>query len=129
MSSRDQARAVAQWCAKQGKQGYGRSKRGFVYVITSDKIIQAVLTGSVTFVIFSVNEGIAAYIQLWLTSLTPFFVPVKIIASVGGVAVFAAAYWADQHTEEWREYVREKTGADTAEDTASEEDVTGEEKA
>lgn len=110
------------------KRGYERGRRGVVYVITSDKIIQAVLTGAVTGFVFSVNEGFAAYIQRWVVDASGVFVPTKLIAALGAVLVFVGAYYADQHTEEWREYVRDVTGEETAEDTASAEDVTGESK-
>jgi len=118
---REQVRGVA-------LRGYERSRKGFVYVITSDKIIQSVLTGSVTAVIFSINDGVSAYFQLWLSGATGLFIPVKIVAAIGAVIVFVLAYYADQHTEEWRSFVREKTGEDTSDDMASNEDVTGEEK-
>lgn len=111
-----------------GKRGYKRGRKGIIYVLTSDKIIQAVLTGAVTGVVFSVNEGASTYVQLWIQQATGFFVATKLIAAIGATLVFMAAYWADQNTEEWREYVEDVTGEETADDTASEEDVTGEEK-
>lgn len=110
------------------RSGYKRGKQGIVYVITSDKVIQAVLTGSVVGVVLSLNEGLSAYVQRWLVAALDVFIPVKLVAAVGSAMVFVLAYWADQNTEEWREWVREKTGEDTSEDTASAEDVTGEEK-
>lgn len=110
------------------KEGYKRGREGLVVFITSDKIIQAILTGAVTSVVFSFNEGIAAYVQLAFAQYVPVYIPVKIWAAFGAVLVVIGAYWADRHTEEWREYVRDKTGEDVSEDTAAEEDVTGEEK-
>lgn len=124
-----------QWAVDRGKRagaackaGYKRGRKGIVIFITSDKVIQSVLTGSVTAIVFSVNEGIAAYIQRALSRVVPFYLPVKIVAALGAVVVFMGAYWADRHTEQWRDYVREATGEKTAEDTASDEDVTGEKK-
>lgn len=115
--------------AKEGAhRGYKRGRRGFVIFITSDKILQAVLTGAVTSVVFSLNEGVAAYFQRWLSGAVPVFVPVKIYAALGAMVVVVIAYHADRHTEGWREYVREATGEQTAEDTASEQDVAGDGK-
>ncbi len=113
---------------KRGREYAKRGRRGFVVFITSDKILQAILTGSVTAVVFSTNEAVAAYFQRWLRGFVPFYVPVKMYAAFGAAIVVMLAYYADRHTEEWREYVREKTGEETAEDTASEEDVAGESK-
>jgi len=124
-----------EWATGRGKRvgsacksGYKRGRKGIVIFITSDKVIQSVLTGSVTAIVFSLNEGIAAYIQRGLSRIVPFYLPVKIVAALGAVVVFIGAYWADRHTEEWRDYVREATGEETAEDTASDQDVTGEDK-
>ena len=110
------------------KAAYKRGRKGFVIFITSDKVIQSVLTGAVTAFVFSINEGVAAYFQLLLRGVVPLYVPVKMYAAGGAIMLFMAAYWADRNTEEWREYVREATGEDTAEDTAADEDVTGEKK-
>lgn len=110
------------------KAAYKRGRRGVVVFITSDKVIQAVLTGAVTGFIFSLNEGVAAYFQLLLKPYVPFYVPVKIYAAVGAIGLFVLAYFADRNTDEWRAYVREATGEATAEDTASEQDVAGEAK-
>lgn len=108
--------------------GYRRGRKGMVIFITSDKVIQSVLTGAVTAVVFSLNEGVATYVQRVIGPVLPVFVPVKIIAAVGAMIVFVLAYYADRHTDEWREYVREATGEEPAQDTDSEEDVAGEEK-
>ena len=108
--------------------GAKRGRKGLVVFVTSDKIIQAVLTGSVTSVVFSFNEAIAAYVQRVLARVVPVFVPVKLYAAIGAALIVLVAYWADIHTEEWREYVRDKTGEETADDTASDEDVSGEAK-
>lgn len=110
------------------KAAYKRGRRGIVIFITSDKVIQSVLTGAVTGFIFSLNEGVATYFQLLLRGVVPLYIPVKMYAAVGAILLFIAAYWADRNTEEWREYVREATGEATAEDTAADEDVTGEKK-
>lgn len=110
------------------KQGYKRSRRGFVIFITSDKIIQAILTGAVTGFVFSLNEAIAAYIQRGLDSATPFYVPVKLYAALLSLVIVVVFYWADRNTEEWRSWVRDTTGEETAEDTASEQDVAGDTK-
>lgn len=115
--------------AKSGcKNAYKRGRRGVVIFVTSDKVIQSVLTGSVTGFIFSLNEGVAAYFRLLLKPWTPFYIPVKIYAAVGAALLFMVAYWADSNTEEWRTYVREVTDEETAEDSASDEDLTGEQK-
>lgn len=110
------------------RRGYKRGRRGFVVFVTSDKILQAVLTGAVTAVVFSLNEGIAAYFQRALAVVVPVFVPVKMYAAFGAGLIVILGYWADRNTEAWREYVREKTGEETAKDTASDEDVAGNEK-
>jgi hypothetical protein len=110
------------------EKAYKRGRKGVVIFITSDKVIQSVLTGAVTAFVFSLNEGVAAYFQLLLKPYVPVYVPVKIYAAVGAILLFMAAYWADRNTDEWREYVRETTGEETAEDTAADEDVTGESK-
>jgi len=128
MSKRSQVRDACRSGVEKCRSGYERGRKGIVYVITSDKIIQSVLTGSVVSVIFSFNEGIAAYAQRAFVASTGVFIPVKFLAGIGAMLVFILAYYADQHTDEWREYVREATGEDVSEDTASEQDVTGEEK-
>lgn len=110
------------------KKVYKRGRRGIVIFITSDKVIQSVLTGAVTGFIFSLNEGVAAYFQLLLKPWVPFYIPVKIYAAGGAIGLFVLAYFADRNTDEWRAYVREATGEDSAEDTVSEEDVAGEAK-
>jgi len=109
-------------------RGYKRGRKGIVYVITSDKIIQAVLTGSVTSIIFSFNEGVAAYLQRAFVGATAIYVPVKFIAVFGALVTFIVTYYADQHTEAWRSYVRDVTGEEPSTDTASNDDVTGESK-
>lgn len=110
------------------KSGYKRGRRGLVVFVTSDKIIQAMLTGAVTGVVFSGNEAVAAYVQRLLRPYVPVFVPVKLYAAVGAAIAVVLLYWADRHTDEWRSYVREATGEEPASDTASEEDVAGGEK-
>lgn len=106
-SRRSRVRARARKEARRGG-------KGLVYFITSDKILQAVLTGAVTGVIFSANEGIAEYFQIALESYVPFYIPVKIYASFGAIMLVVVAYYADTHTEQWRDYVRE-----TAEEVVS----------
>jgi hypothetical protein len=128
MGTGSQVKEACRSTADRCRAGYERGRKGIVYVITSDKIIQSVLTGAVTSVIFSFNEGVATYLQRAFVGITGVFVPVKFLAGLGAMGVFIVAYYADQHTEEWREYVRDTTGEDVSEDTASEQDVTGEEK-
>jgi hypothetical protein len=99
-----------------------------VYLITSDKILQAILTGSVTGFVLSTNEALAAYVQLLLRPVVPFYVPVKLYAAVGTLVLLPLAYYADRNTDAWRESVRNVTGEDVSEDTATDEDVTGEQK-
>jgi len=113
---------------KRAKRAGKRARAGIVIFVTSDKIIQAVLTSAATAVVLSFNEGIAAYIQRLLAGYVPVYVPVKLYAAGGAALIFMAAFWADRHTEEWRAWVRDTTGEETAEDTASEEDVAGEKK-
>lgn len=110
------------------KAAYKRGRKGAVYFITSDKIIQAGLTSSSIGVFLSWNEAVAAWIQRLLAPYLPFYVPVKFYAGIGALLLASAFFWADRHTDEWREYVRETTGEETAEDTATDEDVTGESK-
>lgn len=110
------------------KSGYKSARRGFVVFITSDKILQAVLTGAVTAVVFSLNEGIAAYFQRLLAGVVPVFVPIKMYAAIGAAIIVIGAYYIDRNTDEWREYVREKTGEAVSDDSASDEDVAGDEK-
>lgn len=124
----DAARRGGKRAADGARRGYKRGRKGFVIFITSDKILQAVLTGAVTSVVFSLNEGIAAYFQRWLSGAVPVFVPVKIYAAIGAMVVVVAAYHADRHTDEWRNYVRQKTGEITSDDTASDQDVAGDDK-
>lgn len=107
------------------KAAYKRSRRGIVIFITSDKVIQSVLTGAVTGFVFSINEGVAAYFQLLFRPWVPVYVPVKIYAAVGATLLFMLAFWADRNTEAWREYVREATDEETATDTAADEDAAG----
>jgi|APHM01.1.fsa_nt_gi hypothetical protein len=128
MSSRDRVETAAKQGYDACMSGYKRGRRGFIYVVTSDKIIQSVLTGSLTSALLSINEGVAVFVRGWITALIGGFVPVKIVASVGAALIFVAAYWADSNTEAWREWVRQTTGEEPAEDTAADEDVTGEQK-
>lgn len=128
MAGENRARKMAKKAGEAGKKGYRRGRKGFVVFITSDKILQAVLTGAVTAFVFSLNEGTAAYFQRLLRPIVPIFVPVKYYAAFGACLIVVVAYWADRNTEEWRSYVREKTGEETAKDTASEEDVAGDAK-
>lgn len=128
MASDGSSKLTLERVKERGRHHAERGKKGFVVFITSDKILQAILTGSVTAVVFSVNEAAAAYVQRWLAGVLPFFVPVKMYAAIGAIIVVVLAYYADRNTEEWREYVRDKTGEETAEDTASDEDVAGDEK-
>lgn len=93
-----------------------RSKKTAVYVITSEKVIQAVLTGSVVGAVTSWFEGTSVLISRSVVNVLGVFVPAKWILTLWLLGLFAAALWADNHTEEWRELVEEATGEEAAED-------------
>ena len=125
---RDRARQRAERYGRAGSRHRRRAWKGLVYLITSDKILQAILTGSVTGFVLSTNEAVAAYVQLLLRPVVPFYVPVKLYAAVGTLVLLPMAYYVDRNTDKWRESVRNVTGEDVSEDTATDEDVTGEQK-
>lgn len=98
------------------QHGGKRCKRGVVQVITSEKVIQAFLTGSVTGAVVSFFEGTAVIATGAVQGVFGVFIPAKWILAVFLLFVFYAAYWADNHTEEFRELVEEATGEEAAQD-------------
>lgn len=105
---------------RRGKREAKRARRGLVFLITSDKVIQAMLTSSITSVVFSFNEGVASYVQLGLEPYVPFYIPVKIYGSLGAALLVVICFWADRNTEKWRDGVREATGEEVADDSEEE---------
>jgi len=128
MTDGSRTRRAARYCKDAGKRHGKRARAGIVIFLTSDKIIQAILTGAVTGVVFSSNEAIASYVQLALRPIVPFYVPVKLYAAIGATVLVVAAYHIDRRTDEWRSWVRNTTGEETATDSAADEDVAGDPK-
>lgn len=91
-----------------------RAKRGFVRFVTNDKTIQATLTGAAFGIISKASEGNAAIISWVLGQFSGIYIPQQFITAGFLVGVFAVAYWADRHTDEWRDLIAEKTGEDDA---------------
>ena len=93
-----------------------KAKRSFVYFITSDKFLQALVTGAV----FAVINKTTLNVAIGLNAVLGFFgfptVPVPSVGVVLMAGVVAFAFWADNHTEDWREWVEDVTGEDSADD-------------
>lgn len=92
-------------------------KARVVYVATSEKFIQSVLSGS-AFAIIAKTVVLLAIITNWII----YYVfhqtlPRDMISLPVVVLVFGAAFWADNHTEWFRAWVAEETGEEPAEDT------------
>lgn len=95
-------------CREAGQKG----KRGFVYVITSEKFIRSIMYGSA---IPIVGKGVETF-GLAVSAYTPYDIPLPPLVWVTMVVIFVAAFWADEHTEEWRDKVEEKTGEEAADE-------------
>lgn len=95
-----------------------RFRKAAVYFITSDKIIQAVMTGGVVAIIqyWGVVTVEAANVLLALTPLPR--VPQAVAVLVLMHTAVGIAFWADHHTEEWRQLVEATTGEEAADDEA-----------
>ena len=101
--------AAAEACRSVAGAGADRGKKGVVYFITSDKVIQAVMTASAFAVIASGLETVGLVIRA-LTGIP--LAPIELMLMIG---VFHVALWADNHTEEWRAFVEATTGQEAAE--------------
>jgi hypothetical protein len=91
-----------------------RLLRAVVHLVTAETTIQAVVTASLTGVVFSFNEGVSAYLQRWFRAATGWWVPVKLVAAVGAAVILVGAVYVDQHTDEWRAFVADATGEEQA---------------
>lgn len=106
-------------CVSAGKRAGKRSKKGVVYFVTSDKVIQSMMTGSVVGAVSKMVEGWGA-IAAWATRLaTGVAPPPQFYTSVLLLGLFYAAWLANENTEEWREWVADATGEETADDDGS----------
>lgn len=98
-----------------------------VYVITSEKFIQAVLSGA-AFGIINRSVGIITFVFVGMAyTLLGVNTPPQLYGLPIVLLVFAAAWWADEHVEWFRSWIHEETGAEPADDDPPEEsDGTGE---
>lgn len=114
------ARRGGAFCKRRGKWFWRGFKKRFVYVITKDKTIQAVMTAAV-FAIFDKSlTAVAQGVSLLLLDGPGVAVSTNILVALLMVLVFGAAMWADYHTEAFREWVEEKTGEEAAENGKTE---------
>lgn len=72
-----------------------------VRFVTADKTVQAVMTGAT----FAVFQYWAVVLAGGVTALPGVGVPRAVVVLVVMHGVVAVAYWADRHTEAWRELV------------------------
>lgn len=123
---RETVRRAGHFCKQAGKTGAKKGKRGIIYVVTSDKTIQAVMTGAVVGAISKMSEGNAAIVQAIVYSILGIPIPSGYFTALILIGIFAAAFWADRHTEQWRDIVREKTDEQDVVDEAEAESDEGE---
>lgn len=97
--------------SRHTRAGAKRGKHGIVYFITSDKVIQAVMTASAFAVVAAAVEAIAVFGAAAVGQLA--VPPLKLVLFAG---IFYVAMWADDNTAAWRELVEEKTGEEPADD-------------
>lgn len=108
------SREVGGKCRSLASDTSHKGKKGFVYFITSDKVIQAVMTASAFAVVASAIENFALLTNAFIG------LPKPTIVLVSMIVVFYTAMWADNNTEEWREIVERTTGEEVADDEVEE---------
>lgn len=101
-------------CKRATSKSYKRSKKGVVYFVTSDKVIQAIMTASAFAVVAASVETVSLAISA-MTGVHPI-----VITLIGMVGVFYISLWIDNNTERWREMVETATGEEAADDEVDE---------
>lgn len=98
----------------------GWLKRWVVFVLTSEKFIQSVLSGA-AFAIINKSLGMFSVgINSGIEPILHHTLPEQAISLPAIVIVFGAAFWADQHQQWFRNWVEEETGVDAVDDTTQE---------
>lgn len=115
----DRLRRAASQCRNSAVRGADRGKRGLIYILTSEKFIRSLLYGSALPI---VSKGVETF-GVALNAFTPLNAPLPPLVWVTMLGVFVFAYWADEHTAEWREMVEETTGEEAAADDADAEEA------
>lgn len=107
---RDDFKKFSESAGQAVDKGSKRGKKGVVYFVTSDKVIQAVMTASAFAVVASTIENVAFLIR----ALTGF--PHQPVILINMILVFWIALWIDNNTDRWRDMVEYATGEEVADD-------------
>lgn len=101
-------------CVEAGK----KSEKGLIYILTSEKFIQGAVTSLLLGIITASTEGLGIFVSRMIQGTFGVFIPAKWTMVPLLVTLLAFFLWADNNTEEWRDFVRETTGEEPAEDEA-----------